>query len=439
MCDGCKRCPIVQPSNATPRGRDPKVSASLAATTTILSMVAGLTPSEQWVTKLCETAFLRLWTHPNPIGKKDKELCDCLVVCGPHVIIVSVKEIDFKDTGDKTGWERWHKSAVDKSVQQIRGAERWLKTSDTMQTKSGRTITLPPHANRHYHRISVSLGGRGEVPVLWGDFGTGFVHVFDEHSLDVVFTELDTITDFVSYLEACEGLVRAGVQPIFNGGGVEDLLAMYVRNGEGFGLPKEALNSESLIVVGGSMWESLVNSREYKERSADLQSSYAWDRLIDHYASDLVSGGMLDMHSKEVTTDELALVAMVLQPRSYRAALADAFLTFLESKSEKTASRAAVGDRATAFVFLAGDSANRENRTRELALRCLVVRGKCPGVTTVVGIATDRPRGTPGGYSSDIAYIHFDALSEEQISKIDAIQDELGYFKNVPWWRSSEA
>lgn len=110
-------------------------------------MSTGLTPSEKFVAELCESAFLRLWTHPNPVGKKDKELCDCLVVCGPHVIIVSVKEINFKDTGDKIGWERWHKNAVDKSVQQIWGAERWLKTSDTVQTKCGRAISLPSHAN----------------------------------------------------------------------------------------------------------------------------------------------------------------------------------------------------------------------------------------------------------------------------------------------------
>jgi hypothetical protein len=170
-------------------------------------MSDGLTPSEQFVAALCERAFLQLWTHPNPVGKKNKELCDCLIVCGPHVIIVSVKEIEFKDTGDKTGWERWHKSAIDKSVQQIWGAERWLKASETVSTAKGREIALPPREGRKYHRISVSLGGRGEVPVRWGDFGNGFVHVFDEHSLSVMFTELDTITDFVSYLEACEALV----------------------------------------------------------------------------------------------------------------------------------------------------------------------------------------------------------------------------------------
>jgi hypothetical protein len=397
-----------------------------------------MTPSERFVTELCQRAFLRLWVHPSPIGKKGKELCDCLIVCGSHVVIISVKEIDFKDTGNKTGWERWHKSAVDKSVQQISGAERWLRTADTVTSKGGREVTLPPNDVRRYHRVSVSLGGRGEVPVRWGDFGSGFVHVFDEHNLSAVFTELDTITDFVGYLDACETLVSTGVKPIFSGG-VEDLLALYLQNGRDFGIPTEARNANSVIMVGEDIWNHLSHSPEYAAQKADFRGSYAWDRLIEQYAADLLTGGMFDMHSKAVTQDELALVTMALQPRSYRATLADALLAFLDPKAKKTASRAVIGDLETAFVFLAGDSADREHRSRELALRCLVVRGKCAGVRTVVGIATDRPRGTPGGYSSDIAYIHVDELSQEQKQQIESIQADLGYFKNAIWRRSSDA
>jgi hypothetical protein len=76
-------------------------------------MIHGLTPSEKFVTSLCERSFLRLWTHPNPKGKNNKELCDCLVVCGPHIVIISVKENEYKDTGDETGWERWQRDAIE--------------------------------------------------------------------------------------------------------------------------------------------------------------------------------------------------------------------------------------------------------------------------------------------------------------------------------------
>lgn len=177
-------------------------------------MTTGLTRSEEFVTWLCERAFLKLWTHPNPAGKKGKELCDCLIVCGEHVIIISVKENEYRDTGDATGWNRWTSSAVDKSVQQIWGAERWLRSADTFQRGDGREITLPPHSDRKFHRITVSLGSRGQVPLKWGNLGHGFVHLFDEQSLVAAFGELDTITDFVAYLSAVESFSERGAQPI---------------------------------------------------------------------------------------------------------------------------------------------------------------------------------------------------------------------------------
>ena len=196
-----------------------------------------MTPSEKFVTALCGRAFLRLWTHPNPVGKKGKELCDCLMVCGPHVIVVSVKEIQYRDTGDRTGWERWHKAAIDESAKQIWGAERWLTSVDQFKRSDGRIVTLPPKAERTIHRIAVSLGAHGHTPLRWGDFGHGFVHVYDEYSVGAVFWELDTITDFINYLSAAESLFAQGVKPIFAGAGPEDLLALYVRHGADFGLP----------------------------------------------------------------------------------------------------------------------------------------------------------------------------------------------------------
>lgn len=158
---------------------------------------------------------MRLWTHPNPVGKGGKELCDCLVVCGPHIIIISVKEIEFRDTGDAVGWERWQKAAIDKSVQQIWGAERWLRVADRVIRSDGREVVLAPKSDRRFHRITVSFGGRGKVPLKWGDLGHGFVHLLDELSLNAAFSELTTITDFVRYLSAVERIFERGAKPVF--------------------------------------------------------------------------------------------------------------------------------------------------------------------------------------------------------------------------------
>ncbi len=302
-----------------------------------------------------------------------------------------------------------------------------------IQRHDGREIVLPPHIRRKYRRISVSLGSRGQVPLQWGDFGNGFVHVLDEQSLTAAFSEVDTITDFVRYLSAVEAISERGVRPVFDGGGPEDLLGLYVQNGPSFGMigPDGVVPDQAIIT--GDIWKGFVASPEYAARNADLRSSYVWDRLIEHYADDLLTDGMFDMHSKQVTKNELALVTMAMQPRGHRANLADSLIAYLGPGGEKIAARAIVADNRAAFVFLGGDSADRDHRVRELALRCLVVRGQCKGVTTVVGIATDRLSQRKNGHSSDIVYMHMAEWSAQDADRVNGIQRDLGYFKNTKW------
>lgn len=394
-------------------------------------MAHGLTPSEKFVASICERSFLELWTHPNPKGKKNKELCDCLIVCGPHIIIISVKECDYKDTGDKTGWERWERAAIEKSASQIWGAERWLHTVDQVVRHDGRRISLPTRKERRYHRISVSLGGKGQVPLKWGDLGNGFIHVCDEHSVGVVFGALDTITDFVDFLYAAEMLVKNGVGMIFAGGGIEDLVALYLLHGRSFAFLDDSKKQPDMLVLDNDLWKGFRESEDYKTIQDDLKDSYIWDSLIKHYANDLLADGMFDMYSKEVTDNELALVTMAVQPRGYRAVLAEAFMEFLQKSELKVASRAAKGYADTAFVFLIGKSSESEDRIRELALRCVVIRGRLPNVKTVVGIATDRPGTSKIGYSSGIVYLHIPEWTEEMEKKVAGIQSDLGYFQNA--------
>jgi hypothetical protein len=93
-----------------------------------------MTRSEELVYRLCTKSFLSMWSYPNPRGKRGKELCDILVVCEPDIIVFSVKEVAFKDTGDKVGWVRWRKKAIEESCGQISGAERWILANPTVIT-----------------------------------------------------------------------------------------------------------------------------------------------------------------------------------------------------------------------------------------------------------------------------------------------------------------
>lgn len=389
-------------------------------------MTQGLTESEKFVTGISEKAFLKLWTHPNPIGKKEKELCDCLIVCGNHVVIISVKDIKYKNTGDTTGWNRWMRSAIDDSVSQIWGAERWINSVEKFTRHDGREVDLPPKENRIIHRISVSLGGKRQIPTKSGDLGHGIVHVCDEFSLGAIFGLLDTVTDFVSFLSEVESLIsRAKV--MFSGGGLEDLLAVYLQNNYSFPFGKA-----DLLIVDDTVFKGFIESDYYKAQQKSFEPSYFWDRLIEHYTTDLLTNGMFDYSTSEVTDNQQALIQMALQPRGHRANLAESFIEFLEKPELKVASRVILAYQNTAFVFLVGDTSERENRVQELGMRCLIVRGKLPNVKIVVGIARDRPSSN-GGQSSDIVYIDIPEWTEDDDNEVKSIQSELGYFENAVW------
>ena len=390
-------------------------------------MSEGLTESEKFVNSICERAFLNLWTHPNPIGKKGKELCDCLIVCGKHIVIISVKDIKYKDTGDEAGFKRWTKAAIDKSASQIWGAERWLNSSVEFTRHDGGQVELPPKENRIVHRVSVSLGSQRKIPTQSGDLGNGIVHVCDEFSLGAIFGLLDTITDFVNFLTEVEGLIKKAII-IFSGGGIEDLLAIYLLNNYSFPY-KEA----DLLIIDDTVFKGFIDSDDYKSMQESYKDSYFWDKLIEHFIGDFLTDGMFEYGANQVADSQHALIQMALQPRGHRANLVDAFSEFLQKPELKIAARVVLAHQNTAFVFHLGPSSDREARVQELGLRCLVVRGRLPDVKIVVGISRDNLGPSVVGYSHDIVYVDIPEWDDDFEEQVNKIQKELGYFENASW------
>ena len=136
---------------------------------------------ERFAFEVCRASFLSLWSYHGPLGKGGKEPCDILVVCDPHVVIISVKNVRYKDTGrPDIDRMRWQREAIDESAEQIYGAERWTKNAARVVRGDGEEgLPLPPVAGRRVHRVAVAYGSQGQVPLKFGDFGKGFVHVLD--------------------------------------------------------------------------------------------------------------------------------------------------------------------------------------------------------------------------------------------------------------------
>lgn len=200
----------------------------------------GLTESEKKLAALGYKTFLRLWSYPNPykMQLEGKELCDLLVVFENHIIIFSDKDCVYRDHGDaKVNWRRWYKKAIQKSAEQLIGAKNWItrypdRISLDAKCSKKFPLKITITAETTFHLIAIAhgatesckkffSGGDGGLIVdssIVGDmhinedcapFVVGqisgdpktFIHIFDDTCYINILRELDTIQDFLRYLE----------------------------------------------------------------------------------------------------------------------------------------------------------------------------------------------------------------------------------------------
>jgi hypothetical protein len=169
-------------ANIEPAGRlsDPRKVEYPPARPAVLRSL-GTTLSERYLAKLADCSFLNLWSYPNTFidkkigGKGDgKELCDLLVVCGDHILIFSIKAIVWPGgANEQIAWKRWYKRAIAKSVDQIRGAERWIaQFPDRIfldrQCTQRLPLPIPPPERRKIHGIVVALGAGDACKEFFG-------------------------------------------------------------------------------------------------------------------------------------------------------------------------------------------------------------------------------------------------------------------------------
>jgi len=380
--------------------------------------------AEQFVFQVCKRSFLSLWSYLKPLGKKNKELCDILIVCEPDIIIVSVKEVKVKKSKDITiDWNRWNRKAIEESVKQIYGAERWIKSASyVVRRDRTKGLTFPKKEEQRIHRVAVALGRGEEVPMFYGDFGKGFVHVLDEISFNIILQELDTIRDFIDYLSAKEEFYYSNKQTPFLAG-EENLLAFYLSQGRKF--PDEY----DSVFLDNNLWDGLIKKPEYKRKKEADEISYVWDRLIDDISKSVLDNKL--EYSSSPGLGEIVLRAMARENRFNRRILGKSFAEFtvLSSKNILRA-RMFPGPSGILYVFLAiPHTIDRKYRVAELGTRCFVARGLNQDFNKVIGIATEQPK--PGvGHSFDLYYLHKPDWTEKDQAHMEGIQKDCVFFVN---------
>ena len=369
--------------------------------------------------------------------KEGKEVSDLLVVFGNNIVIFSDKRCAFPDTGNlQQDWTRWFRRAVFKSAEQIWGAERWILGSpDRLRLDRRCTVpfplVLPPRDRARVHRVVVAHGvsdrcrayhgGTGTLmitPYITGeahfnypaqpvmpfavgdiDAARGFVHILDDQALDTLLSTLDTLPDFLRYLDRKEALVRSG--RLGGATGEDDLLAIYLTNmdaeGHCFPIPEEATG----VFFEEGFWQDFESNPQRIAQIEANQVSYLWDALIEEFTTHMLAGTSSFRSHDEVAEIEPALRYMAGEPRVRRRMLALSLADALERKPHGS-NRHFVRVNGSPnpfdpwYVFLTlehkpGESNDEYRKHRRLVLESysLVVRYLNPSVPAVVGLAME--------------------------------------------------
>ncbi len=434
--------------------------AGTSGTETAFHRQDGFTPSERALDRVCKRAVLSLWSYLNVFtdrgrsgAKGDgKELCDLLVIFGDDVLIFSDKECHVPGGATNDAWARWYKRAIEKSVKQVLGAERWLREHPDrvfLDSHCSVRFPLPWPANPRFHRIVVATGAREACLRLTGSedialtsrvLGDGhtdanatpfligrpdaqrFVHVFDERTLFAVLDLLDTVSDLVRYLSAKESLIHSGRL-----GYARDelcLLAVYLATAPVDDTTREfpGTRENASVFIDPNAWRDLQENPNFRRKFVADRGSHLWDGLIEEFSKNLQAGRLLGPNNGVADTERL-LRAMATTSRVERRHLAKALIDAREMARGKQFGARTVarggGGNGIVFACLAvtkkDDESYAEYRRYRQALllsyaKVTALRFRAAGQIVAVAIDADGSRGgsedavlyEPGQWSSEL-------------------------------------
>jgi len=445
----------------------------------------GTTSAERYLKRLCDHSFLSLWSYAgvyrdqldSPTAKIGKEVCDLLVVFEDHIIIFSDKDCVYPDgENEELNWRRWYKRAIQKSAEQIWGAERWIKSNpQRLFIDSGCTqrfpYPLPDSTTAIFHRIIVAHGASEKCKAIFGGSGSlmmdstlvesaratnetgagrpftigqidpvkGYVHVFDDTSLEIVMRTLDTITDFVQYLTRKERFMTGGTA-VF-AAGEEELLAYYLKdiNADGdhdFIIPPD---TNGLCIVEG-LWDQFIHSPEYRAQQKANKVSYIWDGLIEQFNTHILGDTQYYTTPPGIEYSERNIRFLAREPRTRRRFLAQSLLDLIEKtpssmKQARVIQPSRPGDPYFVFLILPHPDGMpyevyRERRRDLLEAYIMCIKSLYPQALDIVGIATENDLEAEHR-SEDALYLDARGWTEEQQANARSFQQDTGLLTNL--------
>lgn len=262
---------------------------------------------EEFVNKLAYNSFLKFWCYPGPRfenGNK-KEICDLLIIFQSVTIVISVKNYEFKGNHF-----RYFNNTIEKAVKQIYGACRVLfGTSEVHIKHPDKEIeTFPKEQIKKIFRIVINLGdGVKFYPFNSTTKGDDYVTLFDKDSFETIIGELDTIPDFIDYLEKREKLFKDKTtiilpgdeydfpietqqeffklgetiedKYIFISGTEKDLLSHFFKNQRNFP-PVLSGDSDAYYIQLDGDWKKFTANKKVKNKNKADRISYFIDEFV---------------------------------------------------------------------------------------------------------------------------------------------------------------
>jgi len=407
---------------------------------------AGTTASERILAEFGEKAFLSLWSYPNPYvnDRTRRELCDLLVVFGNDIILFSDKFCEFPESGNpKVDWRRWYRRCILKAVRQVLGAESRIKRDPGgifLDPDCSQPLPFPLPALDHakFHRVVIARGAEekcadhhhretGSLAVKTDILAEGhectaftigkidphsYVHVFDGAILEILLSELDTVADFVRYLDNKENLISP--RPILLADGEEDILAYYLANideigDHGFQFP----DTPPGIKFQTGLWKKVRTNPQYLRRKQIDRVSYVWDQIIQEFSSNHIKRTAAAGNFEGTAQFEPALRIMAAERRTVRRGYSHTIMRdFAQARPDETACTVLIPENSEkyAYIFLAvpppkdrdyqGYTKLRRNMLRGHAK---VLRSMRPDLERIVAIGSE-PITSPGS-SYDFVFL----------------------------------
>lgn len=369
---------------------------------------------EDFVEKICTKMFFSDFTVRSKkfknASKQEKEAADILIPFDDVLLVVQVKtKLDKKPRLEKSNVElnRIDRS-IEEAIEQFKTIKRAIANYRFSEVETTRGYKIPFDGTKFKKTIGIVVLDLVSEDVSRPDETTtiinGFeirhglpVHIFKRNEFEVISTEIDTLPDFVRYIETREILFSRNLFAIPS---LElNLLALYKVKPEDIQL---AIQENSLVIIDDGYWEWYQNDCKdlIEERNSYNRLSYLIDEVINwlhtsvgfdpsEYGIDLNPFGYFG-ESQGTTQAYLAVATELAKtPRLTRRKLGEKYMECVQRAGKNGFAYSLLIDRENnSGIVVLADKKNRTERSK--MLYSVAMAGYClHNLTKIVGFATE--------------------------------------------------